>query len=180
MTREQALFVRDLTPPAATRPLPEWAWIAREKKRKGVTLLLLWQEYRQTEPTGYSYSQFAERCRQWRTTIEPVMRQEYRAGERTFVDYAGVTVAITDPTTGAVRAAQIFVTALGASNFTYALRRALYVTAILPTRVAAPRTKRKWRPPCGSSSGHCSRCRGIITSRRSLRSMTPCANDWTR
>ena len=103
-----------------TRPLPDWALIAQEKKRKGVTLLLLWQEYRQREPTAYSYRQFAVHYRQWRATIDPVMRQEYRAGERAFVDYAGLTVDITDPQTGIVREAQIFVAALGASNYTFA------------------------------------------------------------
>ncbi|MCO4099178.1 MAG: transposase [Gemmatimonas sp.] len=117
---EQALFARDRVPVATSRPLPEWARIAQEKRRKGVTLMLLWQEYRQAEPTGYSYSQFAEHYRQWRTTIDPVMRQEHRAGERTFVDDAGVTVDITAPTTGDVRAAQMFVGVLGASNYTFA------------------------------------------------------------
>ena len=96
------------------------ALVAQEKKRKGVTLWLLWQEYRQNDPTGYGYSQFAAHYRRWRTTIDPAMRQEHRAGERTFVDYAGLTVDITDPTTGDVRAAQIFVAALGASNYTFA------------------------------------------------------------
>lgn len=117
---EQALFPRAMALAPAGRPLPDWAQIAQEKKRKGVTLLLLWQEYRQREPTGYSYSQFAERYRQWRDTIDPVMRQEYRAGERLFVDYAGLTVDIVDAATGEIREAQIFVAALGASNFTYA------------------------------------------------------------
>lgn len=117
---ECALFPRDGGLPAARRPLPDWATVAREKKRKGVTLQLLWQEYRRVEPTGYSYSQFAVHYRGFRTTLDPVMRQDYRAGERTFVDYAGVTVEVIDPTTGEVREAQIFVAALGASNYTYA------------------------------------------------------------
>ena len=117
---ERALFARDPTPTAARRPLPDWAAIACEKKRKGVTLHLLWQEYRSVERAGYSYSQFAEHYRRWRVTLDPVLRQEYRAGERAFVDYAGLTVGIVDPTTGEVRTAQIFVAALGASNYTYA------------------------------------------------------------
>lgn len=117
---ERALFACEVRLPATKRPLPDWAMIAREKKRKGVTLQLLWQEYRSNEPAGYAYSQFADHYRRWRTTLDPVMRQEYRAGERTFVDYAGVTVEVIDPTTGEVREAQIFVAALGASNDTYA------------------------------------------------------------
>ncbi|HEY2849417.1 MAG TPA: IS21 family transposase [Gemmatimonadaceae bacterium] len=116
---ERALFARAVTPPAASRPLPDWALIAREKKQKGVTLQLLWQEYRVREPAGYAYSQFAEHYRRWRAQLDPVLRQEYRAGERAFVDYAGLTVDVVDPTTGEVRTAQIFVAALGASNYTY-------------------------------------------------------------
>ena len=117
---ERALFTCDVRLPAAKRPLPDWVTIAREKKRKGVTLYLLWQEYRSAEPTGYGYSQFAEHFRRWRTTLDPVLRQEYRAGERTCAEYAGVTVDVIDLTTGDVRDAQIFVAALGASNYTYA------------------------------------------------------------
>ena len=89
------------------------------RNEKGVTLHLLWQEYRQGEPEGYSYSQFAELYRRWRGTLDPVLRQEYQAGERAFVDYAGMTVEVIDPATGEVRTAQIFVAALGASNYTY-------------------------------------------------------------
>ena len=81
-----------------------------------MTLWLLWQEYRHTEPTDYRYSPFAEHDRRWRMTIDPVMRQAHRAGERTFVDYAGLTVDIFDAATGEIRTAQIFVAALGASS----------------------------------------------------------------
>ncbi len=117
---ERALFACEVRRPVAHRALPDWATIAQEKKRKGVTLHLLWHEYRSVEPTGYSYSQFAEHYRRWRMTLDPVLRQEYRAGDRAFVDYAGLTVDVVDPTTGEVRTAQIFVAALGASNYTYA------------------------------------------------------------
>jgi len=116
---ERALFAGEVRRPAAERAVPDWATIAQEKKRKGVTLQLLWHEYRSVEPTGYSYSQFAEHYRRWRMTLDPVLRQEYRAGDRAFVDYAGVTVDVVDPRTGEVRTAQIFVAALGASNYTY-------------------------------------------------------------
>ena len=117
---ERALFVLDVPVPEARRPVPDWATIAQEKKRKGVTLHLLWQEYRSVEPAGYGYSQFAEHYRRWRVSLDPVLRQEYRAGDRAFVDYAGMTVEVVDPITGDGRTAQIFVAALGASNYTYA------------------------------------------------------------
>lgn len=49
-----------------------------------------------------------------------VLQQEHRAGEKMFVDYAGQTVGVTDPKTGEVCQAQVFVAVLGASNCTYA------------------------------------------------------------
>jgi transposase len=92
----------------------------QELKRKGVTLYLLWREYLGREPAGYRYSQFAEHYRRWLARVEPVMRQVYKAGEKAFVDNAGVTVDVVDPATGEIHEAQVFVAALGASNYTFA------------------------------------------------------------
>jgi transposase len=114
---------RLLYPPApasaARRPQPDWAAIHQELRRKGVTLGLLWQEYKQAHPDGYQYSQFCDLYRRFESTLEPVLRQHYVAGEKLFVDYAGQTVPVTDRRTGQVREAQIFVAVSGASNFTY-------------------------------------------------------------
>ena len=107
-------------PPASTpRPLPDWAEIAHELKKKGVTLLLLWLEYKATHPDGYAYTQFVKRFRDWQSSVDVVLRQEHKAGEKLFVDYAGQTIPIVDRATGEIRQAQIFVGALGASNHTY-------------------------------------------------------------
>ena len=40
---------------------PDFARVHQELRRKGVTLFLLWQEYRERYPEGYSYSRFCER-----------------------------------------------------------------------------------------------------------------------
>lgn len=48
------------------------------------------------------------------------MRQQHRAGEKLFVDYAGDTVPVQDRDTGEVRQAMLFVAVLGASSYTYA------------------------------------------------------------
>ena len=48
------------------------------------------------------------------------MRQDHKAGERMFVDYAGGSAPVVDRETGEVRQAQVFVAVLGASNYTYA------------------------------------------------------------
>lgn len=101
------------------RPWPDWSEIHQELRRKGVTLALLWQEYRQIHPNGYGYSQFCSHYRHWASALEPVLRQHYVAGEKLFVDYCGQTMPVVDRETGAVREAQIFVAVSGASNFTY-------------------------------------------------------------
>jgi transposase len=102
------------------RPAPDWAKLHEELKRRSVTLVLLWQEYRAEYPDGYGYSRFCDLYGEWRRSVSATMRQTHAAGEKLFVDFAGDTVAVIDPQTGDARAAHIFVAALGASNFTYA------------------------------------------------------------
>jgi transposase len=116
---------RLLFPPAPAialelRPQPDWALVHQELRRKGMTLLLLWQEYKTAHPDGLRYSWFCQSYRLWSGKLNLVMRQAHRAGEKLFVDYAGQTVAVTERTTGEIRPAQIFVAVLGASNYTYA------------------------------------------------------------
>lgn len=95
-------------PPAELpRPLSDWATLHRELRKKGVTLQLLWLEYKAAHPQGYQYTQFATLYRRWKEDLEPVLRQEHKAGEKAFVDYAGQTVPIIDATTGEVRHAQL-------------------------------------------------------------------------
>jgi transposase len=99
---------------------PDWAYVHHGLRRPGVTLMLLWEEYRQREPNGYHYSRWCELYRAWEGRLSPTMRQAHPAGERMFVDYAGQTVELIDPGSGEIRPAQIFVAVMGASNYTYA------------------------------------------------------------
>jgi transposase len=87
-----------------------------------VTLVLLWQEYRARDPQGYGYSRFCDHYGEWRRKISATMRQTHVAGEKLFVDFAGDTVPVFDAATGQTRL-DIFVAALGASNYTYAEAR---------------------------------------------------------
>lgn len=101
-------------------PMPDCEQIHRElQSHKHVTLQLLWQEYKETHPDGYQYSQFCELYRRWEKKLDLVLRGSHRAGEKMFVDYAGQTVAVTDRETGVVTEASVFVGVLGASNYTY-------------------------------------------------------------
>jgi len=100
---------------------PDWHALNSEfVTHKNLTLMLLWQEYKEQEPSGYQYSQFCELFRKWKKKLDLSMRQEHRAGEKLFVDYCGQTIPIVDASTGEIRDAQVFVAVMGASNYTYA------------------------------------------------------------
>lgn len=116
---ETLLFPPPALDAGAVAP-PDWPMIRRELRRPGVTLMLLWEEYRVAHPGGYGYSRFCELYRLWEGRLSPVMRQHHVAGEKMFVDYAGATFELVDPITGEVGTAQLFVAALGASNMTWA------------------------------------------------------------
>src|ERR1700688_3704774 len=99
---------------------PDWSALARELKRPGVTMMILWEEYREAYPEGYGYSRFCDLLRGFERRLTPVMRLHHVAGEKAFVDYSGKRIGIADPSTGEIREAEIFVGVLGASNLTYA------------------------------------------------------------
>ncbi len=116
---ELLLFPLAPSAPAGERPLPDWDYVHKELRRKGVTRFLLWQEYKSNHLDGLQYTQFCDRYLQWRGRQDPVMRQVHKAGEKQFVDYAGHTVPVTDRRTGEVRFAEVFVAVLGASSYTF-------------------------------------------------------------
>ena len=116
---EQLLFP-SAGPVRRNKAMPDWAEVHKELKRKGVTLALLWHEYKEKNEDGYQYSWFCHEYAKWSEKVDLVMRQEHRAGEKLFIDYAGQTVEIIDQLTGEVKDSQIFVAVWGASNFTYA------------------------------------------------------------
>jgi transposase len=118
---EERLYGRAAPAPSTDQRLvPDWAVVHRELRRKGVTLQLLWTEYRAGCPEGFGYTWFTERYRAYAGRLDLVLRGDHRAGEKAFIDFAGQTIPITDPGTGETWQAQLFVAVLGASNHTYA------------------------------------------------------------
>ena len=109
-------------PPATEeRPQPDLKHVHKDLRRKGVTLLLLWLEYKEQHPDGYQYTQFCDLYRRFKGTVDVVMRQEHRAGEKVFVDFPGQLLPIYDRKTGVLRLeAELFVAVLGASSYLYA------------------------------------------------------------
>lgn len=122
---EPELMQRLMNPPTSlpetpqAKPLPDWAVIHEELRRKGVTLQLLWQEYRRTHPEGYQRSQFCQLYRQWAATLDPVLRQVHEPGQKMFVDWAGLKIPVYH-SDGSTSDASLFVAVLGFSNKTYA------------------------------------------------------------
>ncbi len=120
---ESKLFGKQLEPAkvAPSRPQPEWKVIHEQLlQHRHLTLQLLWEEYRQANPEGYRYSWFCERYQHWRRHLDVVLRQEHKAGEKMFVDWAGATIPVYDATSGEAWPASLFVSVLGASSYTYA------------------------------------------------------------
>lgn len=116
----QKLFPEGEKPVISERPVPNWEEIHRELSRRGVTLTLLWQEYREKYPDGYGRTQFFEHYQYWNRAHTTSMRLPHKGGEVMEVDYAGMTVPITDPETGEITPAQVFVAVLPASSYVYA------------------------------------------------------------
>jgi transposase len=121
----QNLLFRSQRPPEeARRALPDMAEVHKELRGKrhckGITLQLLWEEYRAEHADGYGYTQFCEYYNRFESGLEPVLRQTYVAGEKLFVDWAGETIPLAESHNMAARQAYLFVAALGASNYTYA------------------------------------------------------------
>jgi transposase len=102
------------------RQAPDFAVLHGElQKHKHLTLQLLWEEYRAQEPRGYGYSRFCELYGGWKEKLDVVLRQEHRAGEKLFVDWAGTKVALYHREAGEIDSASLFVAVMGASSYTF-------------------------------------------------------------
>jgi transposase len=101
------------------RPLPDFEALHNALKIRGVTMELMWQEYRADHPNGYSYVHVLRLYNRWARKLNITMRQIHRAGEKMYVDYSGKRLPITDRKTGEVTMAEIFVAVMGASSKTY-------------------------------------------------------------
>jgi transposase len=116
---ETKLFPNKAKKKKSGRRMPVMEKIHIELKKKGVTLQLLWHEYKYDNPEGYQYSQYCDLYRRWGRKLDVSLRQQHRAGEKLFIDYAGQTIPIINPTTGKSTEAQIFLATFGASCYTY-------------------------------------------------------------
>ena len=113
-----------LYPPAIIKskkqvPEPDMEQVFHEMKKKGVTLMLLWEEYKSVNPDGIMYTQFCDRYRKFKQENQLFMHKEHKAGEEVEVDWAGLTLSYIDVNTGEEVEVYIFVAVLPASGYPF-------------------------------------------------------------
>ena len=96
-------------------------YFGRELSKKGVNRLLLWQEYKQSYPNGYSYTQFCFHLGQQLIARRPSMVLQHKAGEKLFIDFAGKKLSYVDPGTGEEVYCQVFIACLPYSDYSFAM-----------------------------------------------------------
>ena len=100
-------------------PEPDMEYVFYEMKKKGVTLMLLWEEYKEKHPDGIMYTQFCERYRNFKKSNDITLHIEHKGGETMQVDWAGQTVPYTNAESNQVKLAYIFVAVLPASAYPF-------------------------------------------------------------
>ena len=100
---ELLLFPDSPTGSSSARPVPDWSLIDKELRKRGVTRMLLWQEYREQHPDGFGYTWFCTHYDAWKGRVRPT----HVGGEKVFVDFSGDTIDIVDPDTGEVQAVKL-------------------------------------------------------------------------
>jgi len=94
-------------------------YIQKELGKTGVDRQVLYGEYKEANPDGYSYNHFCREYRLWCAAKNVAGVMEHKAGDKVFVDFAGKKLHITDRDTGEVKPVETFVGILGFSQFTY-------------------------------------------------------------
>ena len=102
-----------------TPPEPDIEYIFYEMKKKSVTLMLLWEEYKEKHPNGIMYTQFCERYRKFKKNNQITMHIEHKVGEEVQVDWAGQIMSYVEPETGEIKSAYLFVAVLPASSYPF-------------------------------------------------------------
>lgn len=93
--------------------------IDKELKKPGETRYSLWESYKKEFPDGFSYTQFCFHLAQWKSRVNPVMHQDHKAGDKLYIDFAGVKQSFINRETGEITEVEVFIAILGASQLTY-------------------------------------------------------------
>jgi transposase len=91
-----------------------------ELRKVGVTRYLLWKDYIESHPDGYSYSRFCRKFKDYRRQQEVTIKLEHEAAYRLSVDYTGKKIPYVDKATGEVKYAEVLVSTMPYSAHTFA------------------------------------------------------------
>ena len=114
------LFSKNVENNSSNKKIPDWHEVQKELLKKGLTLKLLWMEYKEENHDGYQYTKYCDMFRKWRKLNRLSMRQHHVAGEKMFIDFSGMRVPYIDRITGECKNAEIFLCVLGGSSYTFA------------------------------------------------------------
>jgi hypothetical protein len=81
----------------------------KQLKRKGMTILLLFEQYKKDYPGGYAITQFYKYFRYYVKRAQPVMHLEHKAGDKLYIDFAGDKLSILDIDGGEISDVEVFV-----------------------------------------------------------------------
>ncbi len=95
-------------------------YYSTELRKRGVTRFLLWKEYRNDNPAGYSYSQFCDYLSRYLKRDKAVMHFTHQPGEQLQVDFAGDKLSYIDRSTGEIITCEVLVCAMPFSHYIYA------------------------------------------------------------
>lgn len=116
------MFPREPVQPSG-RKMPDLDYIRKELQKNGVNKKLLWTEYleecRLSGDDPLMYSQFCEYIRRDEQKRRATMHINRKPGEQIEVDWAGDPAIITDPDTGEIIKAWLFVGVLSYSQYPY-------------------------------------------------------------
>ena len=105
------LFVKPQEKPLSTKLKTLFSLfpqIEKELKRKGMSRLLLWENYKKDHPDGLGRSQFNHYLSQWRAQVNPVMHMEHKVGDKLYIDFAGDKLSIVDRESGEIPLGEMF------------------------------------------------------------------------
>lgn len=115
-----------LYPSATAKPvykMPDYAYVAKEMMKDGVTLNLLWLEYCEqclaAGETPYQSTQFNKYYSEYLAKTNATMHLNHKPGEIMQVDWAGDTATVVDTDTGEAIPAYVFVATLPYSGYSY-------------------------------------------------------------
>ncbi len=93
--------------------------VERQLKRKGNTILSVWQKYKAAQPQGYEITQFYLYYRAYCKRANTTMHIHHKAGDKMYIDYAGDKLEVIDQATGEVTKVEVFAAILGCSQLLY-------------------------------------------------------------